>query len=329
VPYRCKSWRHPGECREYARHLLFARTMAGLEKLGKDTLMLMVLTLPKGSHKTNEEAFKAIGPMWSAVAERLKRKWGEHLGYRTVKRKYKTRHGEVREGTEQREVKRSLPYVATVEVHASGVPHMNIVLSSEQLRNDLGRFAFVERTKGRDAGKRFRSPVTPEGRATVRELKSMVMAAGFGFMVTVSPVESLEKVANYVTKTASSGGGAILGMSAGEILKSTQLPTNAPPHTRRTRTSRWALPKEISSGLWDADLELEPLPAVKVSRSVALLRSLLAYADEAKRDWDQLLARYASEGLPQWKIELLMGPFTPEANVRRVRARLARLEVVS
>jgi hypothetical protein len=300
--------------------------MAGLNKLGKDTLMLMVLTLPPGSYKTNEEAFEGIGPMWSALAERLKRKWGEHLGYREVKRKYKTRRGEVREGTEQREVKQSLPYIATVEVHASGVPHMNVVLSSEQLRGELGRFAFVERTKGKDAGKRFRVPVTPEGRATVRELKSMVMAAGFGFMVTISPVENLEKVANYVTKTASSGGGAILGMSAGEILKSTQLPTNAPPHTRRTRTSRWALPKEISSGLWDADLELEPLPEVKVKHSVELCRALLAYAEDAKREWDRLLAQYKSEGLPQWKVELLMGPFTPAAAIHRTRARLARLE---
>jgi hypothetical protein len=148
-------------------------------------------------------------------------------------------------------------WVAVVEAHRSGWPHVNLVVwcpeLAEQLRaehdarmqdDDIANAVFL----ARDAWKR-KEPVTEGIRALARkasviggELSRVLTVSGWGLESTAEAARDVEAVLGYGVK--------LLGLhdaSVGELAKITQVPTNAPERFRRLRSGKGFLPPRISN----------------------------------------------------------------------------------
>lgn len=119
-------------------------------------------------------------------------------------------------------------WVATVEMHKSGWPHMNVVLWSPELAAWLGdekaeklRAKFSERESNLVGG----------------ELADIVTEAGFGLISTAERARSKDESLGYICKLAGK-----VDESIGELAKLSQLPTNAPFRFRRIRSGKGFLP---------------------------------------------------------------------------------------
>lgn len=212
IPYNCSSWRCP-HCARYEASVTFARIKAACEPLSGDGFVFFVLTLDRegyysrsgGRWKNVTEAFKDIGKLSEKFLKRLRR-LHKRMGWAPFQSKW----------------------VATVEAHRTGWPHLNIVLHSPQLAEYLEN----------DRADRERRGFSPRDQVLVKDaVRACVVGAGWGPQSTAERGRSKEALAGYITKLA-----GVAGSTAGEVAKITQAPTQAPERFRRLRAGKNFLP---------------------------------------------------------------------------------------
>lgn len=215
IPYNCSSWRCP-HCARYEASVTFARIKAACAPLSGDGFVFLVLTLDRegyysrsgGRWRNVTEAFKDIGKLSEKFLKRLRR-FHKRMGWAPFASKW----------------------VATVEAHRTGWPHLNIVLHSPEMAEYLET----------DRAARERRGLSARDQVLVKDdLRRCVVSAGWGPQSTAERGRSKEALAGYITKLA-----GVAGSTAGEVAKITQAPTQAPERFRRLRSGKNFLPPRI------------------------------------------------------------------------------------
>lgn len=101
VPFRCKSWRHEGTCREWCGACDFLRVQQAISEHSHWTYL--VLTYPDHHFANITELFLTGGAWWSKLRKRLQVAFGP------------------------------FKYIQTWEVHKDWYPHVNVLISNEKL----------------------------------------------------------------------------------------------------------------------------------------------------------------------------------------------------
>lgn len=101
VVFRCRSWRHAGECRLWKGAQDFSRCKSALLKY--DYWLHSCLTFSQPPGVKAQELFLAGKERWSKLRKRLVREYGKFR------------------------------YIQTWEIHRSGIPHVHLALSSVKL----------------------------------------------------------------------------------------------------------------------------------------------------------------------------------------------------
>lgn len=107
IPFRCRSWRHEGECREWCGACDFMRCQEALTTRPHWTSV--VLTYPHREWPRVRELFRFGVVSWSRLRKRIVREYG------------------------------TLEYIQTWEQHKSGHPHVNVAISNTKLFLDACR----------------------------------------------------------------------------------------------------------------------------------------------------------------------------------------------
>lgn len=185
VPWTCRSWRHEGDCRLWKGAQDFARVAAALNR--RPDWTYIVLTFPQNDWPEKWKLYRAGVDLWAKLRKRFVRQWGK------------------------------MEYIQTWEAHASGGPHVNVVIGNED---------FFWRS-------------TENWRAVRRTwLRPAAMECGFGKVCWLKSMYSPQGLAGYLTKLSRELTGA---------LNKSQVPVNAPHHFRRIRASQGTLPPVIHS----------------------------------------------------------------------------------
>lgn len=101
VPYRCRSWRHEGDCCQWRGAQDFMRVSEGIRRF--DSWVYVVLTFKQSEWWDWKEQYKLSYPMWSAMRCRITRRFGK------------------------------FHYIQTWERHRKGGLHVNILISNESI----------------------------------------------------------------------------------------------------------------------------------------------------------------------------------------------------
>jgi len=234
VAYSCNSWRCP-VCARHEAAVTFARIKEACEPLDPKGWVFFVLTLDQKGYFSGKKwddvtsAYKALGTMSEHFRKRLKRRYPE-IGSK---------------------------WVAVVEAHRSGWPHLNMMVHSpnlaaqlradreERLRDpqlaedvDAARAAWREGNWLPDTiRQRARRVMLMDG-----ELLDQAMEVGWGRQSTAEAARDVDAVAGYITKLVANH-----DASVGEVAKVTQAPTCAPERFRRLRAGLRFLPPRRSN----------------------------------------------------------------------------------
>ena len=209
IAYTCGSYRCPSpECQRAAAHRDYAKIAEGIARAGADGWNFLVLTLDRhgtagGKAWPDEQAaFKALSSMSRNFLARIKR-WHKRRGW----------------GWD------SSQWCATVEVHAGGWPHLNLMLRSPALARHLARQSDRLRAAG----------APPAVLTRLRgELRAAALGTGWGPVGYAAPAASTpERLAGYLVKV-----GARMERQIGEVSKLCQAPTNARMKLRRIRAGK-------------------------------------------------------------------------------------------
>lgn len=179
-PFACRSWRHEGDCRQECGACDFARICVALE--AHQDWTYCVFTYPRFDWPDPADLFRFGVVHWSRLRKRLITRFGKIL------------------------------YIQTWEIHRSGWPHVNVVISN----HDLYELAWLQS-----------SWENPEF------MQELIVPVGFGMQCWVEPMRSAEAMGGYLTK---------LGMELTGAGVKNQVPVNAPRHFRRIRATRKLLP---------------------------------------------------------------------------------------
>jgi hypothetical protein len=160
VPFFCKQW-SCGRCRQSVSKLwahkvyvaFNAKTMSASIKGDKSPIWFITLTMPRGWHKSDRVS--------KAHYDYLHDKWRK-----VVKECQKKYH--------------NFAYVAVLEAHKTGVPHLHILMTRPL-------------------------PTKNQPRASKHELHDYAVSHGFGYMVDQQRVNS-RRAASYVAKYLTKGG---------------------------------------------------------------------------------------------------------------------------
>jgi hypothetical protein len=211
-PYNCGSWRHAGACANRRAGEDIERIKAAIAARPGGYVYAVLTFDPRRFDGDFATAYREIVQCWDRLRKRLVREWG------------------------------AIEYVCIVERHASGFPHVNVLI----------RNATLAAACAGDGWKRVRS----------RWLEPAAKACGFGFRTWLEPMRHADAMAAYLVKLA------------GEIGKKSQVPIDAPAHFRRLRATRGFLPPrrtnpDITGRLIRKEVEeiealgLSPLPAFR------------------------------------------------------------------
>lgn len=244
VPYSCNSWRCD-VCRRFEAAVTFARIKEATAPLPADGWCFLVLTLDRDGYYSGtpwadvNEAYRALGSMTRETLKKIGATWGPETRLEGKKRIRTVR-------------KLGNRWVAVVEAHRSGWPHVNLLVWCPELaallrREQDSRLDDPEIADAvhlsRDAWKR-KEAVPEQVRAVARkasvvggELLDLLEASGWGRQSTAEAARSSEAIAGYVVKLAGQHDAA-----AGELAKITQAPLNAPERFRRLRSGKGFLP---------------------------------------------------------------------------------------
>jgi len=261
VQYCCNSWRCD-VCRRHEAAVLFARLRDAAVRPDLDPRgwCFLVLTLDRNEWADVNSAYRGLSKLTNRTLKRIGRRWGP------VSRTEKS-------GRAKKErVVRALgnQWIAVVEAHRSGWPHMNLfvwcpelaelleqeqqdTLQDPQIRDAHERSIALWRARRRlppeAVGPRFAGELPDELRQVARkatvargELLALLVGCGWGYQSTAERARDVESVLAYGTKLA--------GMhddSLGELAKVTQAPLCAPARFRRFRCGKGFLPPRRSN----------------------------------------------------------------------------------
>jgi hypothetical protein len=244
IPYNCNSWRCD-VCRRFEAAVTFARIKEATAPLPADGWCFLVLTIDRAGYYSGQpwsdvnEAYRALGKMTRATLKRIGATWGPETRLEGKKRLRTVR-------------KLGNRWVAVVEAHRSGWPHVNLLVwcpeLAAQLRADhaerLNDPAVADAVALAFDAFRAREPIPSAVREQARKatriggsLRDLVEECGWGRESTAEAARSSEAIAGYVVKLAGQH-----DASAGELAKITQAPLNAPERFRRLRSGKGFLP---------------------------------------------------------------------------------------
>jgi hypothetical protein len=208
VPYSCGSWRCPVCCRHEAA-VTFARIKEATSRAEYETegWVYLVLTLDRDGYYSGQpwgdvsDAYRSLSRMTDNLLHRLRRAYsGEPAS----------------------------SWVAVVEAHRSGWPHVNLLLYAPTLARELS----AQKTSLLDTGSTEREATLLRG-----ELLRHATECGWGRQSTAEAARSTEALAGYLVKLAGTQDATL-----GELAKITQAPVNAPAKFRRLRSGKGFLP---------------------------------------------------------------------------------------
>lgn len=242
-PLLCKSWRCPS-CRAYVARQDSARIEQALSQRDGECVVGVFTFGRAGINavRSRAESYEAVGDSLKHFLRSL------------------------------RDNGHSVEYCATVEQHADGYAHVNVVLSSSALY----ALAADERTVQPQRGKPYRT--SP---ALVAYLRPYLRAAGFG-RCSLSRVRNASAAAEYLAKTETRN----VNACSDELAKASQVPTWAPKGYRRLRSSIGFLPKRTARTVGCR----VPMPTNKAQQELDAGR--LSHVEA------QLRARYAEKETP-------------------------------
>lgn len=216
--YSCQSWRCR-HCQRHEAHVLFARSQQAFEALGDPDVLFAVLTFARqgaSAPVSINDAYREISARWNKFIKRVRR-WVLWMGWEPL--------------TNQ--------WMQTVECHANGWPHVNVILSHPQLakwlreqRDVAGR---VSECGG--CGDSQCWACREQARLMPHQLRTMAVASGFGPQSSLEIAHNSDAAIGYIVKLA-----AKHDQTIGEVAKLTQLPTMAPGRFRRVRSGKKFLP---------------------------------------------------------------------------------------
>lgn len=258
IPYSCNSWRCP-VCDRHEAAVTFARIKEALDGVSKaepgvDGWVYLVGTLDRNAYYSREkgkkwedvnQAYDELGKMSRKLLDRIGRVWGDET---------REERRQLKDGTTVVRHRRCIGnrWIATVEAHRSGWPHINMQIWAPALAAELRRSSAeaCEDPQVADAVAlarqlwRDKQPVPASVREQARratlvqgQLRDIFEAAGFGRQSTAEASRDPEAVAAYGVKLA-----GLHEASTGELAKITQKPTNAPARFRRLRAGKGFLP---------------------------------------------------------------------------------------
>lgn len=238
APYKCRSWRCPYGCAEHESHVLYSRLEEAFGNAPPEELVFMVLSCDSHVHE-----LARIGG--SRALRGIYKQMGQRAMY------FRRRLRRIMEGL-------GIPWfdnqwIRVLEMHASGVPHLNFIIRSPELARFLEGRRRQRRREGRST-KTARLLASIDGfRDDIdRQIYEALTECGFGFRSTAEVPHDRNRVISYVNKVAKRAdktageftrhvraergarrrrpsGRAV----AGEVAKESQLPTRAPKGTRR------------------------------------------------------------------------------------------------
>jgi len=228
VPYSCRSWRCP-VCARHEAAVTFARIKQATERpeFESDGWCYFVLTLDRNGYFSGErrwanvtEAYRELGQMSEKLLKRLRRAYPE-LGS---------------------------AWVAVVEAHRSGWPHLNLMVYCPELARELrtARASRLGATQREAAALAVLPRVVRERLQRQREREAVLlgghlldhaMECGWGRQSTAEGVRDTDALAGYIVKLAGQH-----DASVGELAKVTQAPLAAPERFRRLRSGKGFLP---------------------------------------------------------------------------------------
>jgi hypothetical protein len=181
--WRCHSWRHAGYCRRARAAQEAERIAEALQPVDTHRVAHVLVTMDRTKQPNASTAYKKLWRMWQSLRQAI------HRHYRID------------------------AYVAAVEQHKDGWPHMHIIL--------VGELAVEASIHG-------------EAWAT-KWLKDYAVRCGFGWFAAVSVARDKHAVAGYIAKLVADEEGYVEahGALAGELAKTTQLPMQMPWRCRR------------------------------------------------------------------------------------------------
>jgi len=177
----------------------------------KDGWVFFVLTLDRNGYYSGkpwtdvQHAFKSLSQMSRNFMARLRR-ISKRNGWRNP----------------------ASDWVAAVEQHRSGWPHMNLIVYAPELAAELerGRLAVLQ------LGLTARESILARG-----EIRKALIETGWGWESTAEKAKSSEALAGYIVKLAGE-----FAAASGELAKLTQAPKNAAGKFRRLRAGKGFLP---------------------------------------------------------------------------------------
>ena len=207
VPYKCGSWRCP-VCCQHEAHICWTRMTEAFAPLDKAGMVFMVLTLDREGTYSGEKrwrnaqaAYRDLGKLSTKFLWRLRR-WQKANGWTVLRNQW----------------------VATVEMHKSGWPHVNLVIWAPELAEWLRE----ERKAKIDDRMTEREASLVSGK-----LADIVTDAGWGLRSTAEGARNPDAALGYICKVSGKADETI-----GELSKLTQLPNAAPFRFRRLRSGR-------------------------------------------------------------------------------------------
>jgi hypothetical protein len=337
APYKCKSWRCPYGCAEHESHVLYMRLEEAFANAPASELVFMVLSCDSHVHE-----LARIGG--SAALRGIYKQMGQRAMY------FRRRLRRIVE-------KLGIPWfdnqwVRVLEMHSSGVPHLNFIIRCPE----LARFFEDRRRQRRRDG---RSKNTARLLASIdgfrddidREIYEALTECGFGYRSTAEVPHDRHRVISYINKVAKRAdktageftrhvraerGARRRRRVVGEVAKASQLPTRAPKGTRRVASGIKFIPprhKGTKTGTVvmrfttaEGDEIVRPLVKTKDPVAAAMTAICLdieqreAWKDEDKRVLQHKLAgALVDEAEALGKIHLTPRELSHE---RRARARL-------
>lgn len=222
VPYLCGSWRCP-HCRTHEAHVTFARIQEACAPLSSDGFLLCVLTLDRPDSFDGpawvdaDAAYKSLSAKSRKFLKRLRR-WQKRMGMRPLDNEW----------------------IATVEAHKSGWPHLNIVMHSPELAEYVRAHKHEhDQTSACGGCNTTGCAHCRQGTFLWGELLDAAVGSGWGRMSVIECArdDNVERLTGYIVKLA-----GLADKTGSEIAKLTQLPTVAPERFRRLRSGKGFLP---------------------------------------------------------------------------------------